>query len=93
MRKIKKIILDADVIIHFYKAGHLGLLPQIYSNKLYIVKDVLDEVILTTLDLLNRAYEKNLLDEGECDYFIYNVKSKGSRLPVNSIKEFRKLKK
>ncbi|MDA3882884.1 MAG: hypothetical protein PF481_06345 [Bacteroidales bacterium] len=165
--KNKKIILDADVIIHFFKAGHLGLLTQIYPNKLYLVKDVLTEVFkgklrieiensirmkfieeldfssdikviseyarlkkkygpgesacmayckfnndvlassnlkdikryceendiqyLTTLDFLNTAYEKGLLTESDCDYFIYNVKSKGSKLPVDSIKEFRKL--
>jgi len=167
IEKHKKIILDADVIIHFFKAGHLGLLTQIYANKLYLVKDVLTEVFkgelrnqienslrmklieeldfssdmkvlaeyaklkrlygpgesacmayckfnddvlassnlkdikeyceenniqyLTTLDFLNTAYEKGLLNEADCDYFIYKVKSQGSKLPVNSIKEFRNL--
>jgi len=167
IEKNKKIILDADVIIHFFKAGHLGLLTQIYPNKLYLVKDVLTEVFkgelriqienslrmklieeldfstdmkvlseyaklkrlygpgesacmayckfnndvlassnlkdikeyciknniqyLTTLDFLNTAYEKELLNEADCNYFIYNVKSQGSKLPVDSIEEFRKL--
>ena len=39
MKKIdpkKKIILDADVIIHFSKGGALGRLPHIFSNKMYI---------------------------------------------------------
>ena len=165
--KKKKIILDADVIIHFFKAGHLGLLTQIYPNKLYLVKDVLTEIFkgelrnqiensirmkfieeldfssdikviseyaklkkiygpgesacmayckfnndvlassnlkdikeyckenniqyLTTMDFLNTAYERNLLSESDCDYFIYNVKSKGSILPVDSIQEFKQL--
>jgi len=167
IEKNKKIILDADVIIHFFKAGHLGLLTQIYPNKLYIVKDVFTEVFkgelrnqiensirmklieeldfskdikvlseyaklkklygpgesacmafckfnndvlassnlkdikqyceenkiqyLTTLDFLNAAYKKGLLNEADCDYFIYNVISKGSKLPVTSIREYWKL--
>ena len=167
IEKNKKIILDADVIIHFFKAGHLGLLTQIYPNKLYLVKDVLTEVFkgklrnqiensirmkfieeldfstdmkvlseyaklkrqygpgesaclayckfnndvlassnlkdikkycednniqyLTTLDFLNTAYENDLLNKADCDYFIYNVTSQGSKLPVASIEEFRNL--
>lgn len=42
MKKIdanKKILLDADVIIHFCKADCIGTLPQIYTNK-YFVPDV-----------------------------------------------------
>lgn len=163
--KKKKIILDADVIIHFYKGEHLGLLTQIYPNKLFIVKDVLIEVLkgklrfqiekalimklikeldissdlrvlkeyaklkkqfglgesasmayckynndvlassnlkdikkycednniqyLTTMDFINAAFEKELLNESDCDYFIYNVISKGSKLPFNTIAEYR----
>lgn len=47
---------------------------------------------LTTMDFINSAYEQKMLDESECDYFIYNVKSKGSILPCNTIKEYRNLK-
>ena len=43
---------------------------------------------LTTMDLLSTAYQKGILDEAECDLFIYLVKSGGSKLPYNSIKEF-----
>ncbi|MFA6832756.1 MAG: hypothetical protein WCR36_10920 [Bacteroidaceae bacterium] len=32
-----RIILDADVIIHFAKAGYLGVLPTILSNYDYVV--------------------------------------------------------
>lgn len=165
IKKGKKIILDADVIIHFYKAGHLGVLTQIYPNQLFLVKDVLNEVFkgdirsqiemslkmqvikeldisgdlkvlkeyaslkkrfgpgesacmayckfnddvlassnlkdikkycadnkiqyLTTMDFLNAAYEKEILNEADCDLFIYNVKSKGSKLPFSTLKAFR----
>ena len=39
MKKIdpnKKIILDADVIIHFVKGGLIGVLPNILPNKMYV---------------------------------------------------------
>lgn len=165
----KKIVLDADVIIHFWKGGKLSLLPLIYKKNRYILlkqvykeisngklkndlitilnwkkieefdistnMDVLKEFAflkkrfgigesacmayckynkdvlassnlkdiktycknnkiqyLTTMDFINSAYEQKMLDEAECDYFIYNVKSKGSILPCNKIKEYRNLK-
>lgn len=162
----KKIIVDADVIIHFSKGEQLYLLPKIFPNRLCILKDVFLEVFkgvlrieierllqmklleeldfscdvnvlkeyarlkktfgagesacmayckynrdvlassnirdiktyceengityLTTMDFLNAAFEKALLDEAECDYFIYNVISKDSKLPFKTIAEFRK---
>lgn len=40
-----KIVLDADVIIHFSKGGLLSLLPQIFPEYEYIVLDkVYDEL-------------------------------------------------
>jgi hypothetical protein len=39
MRKTK-IILDADVIIHFSKGGYLNILPKIFSNYDFVVLDV-----------------------------------------------------
>ena len=160
----KKILLDADVIIHFIKGEQIGILNKIFPNKLYILDVVFSEVFqgaqrpmvenlikmrfieelsfdndfivlkeyarlkkiynngesacmayckyhndvlassnlsdiklyceenkiqyLTTMDFIHQAYIDELMDEAECDYFIYNVKSKGSKLPVNSIKEY-----
>lgn len=43
---------------------------------------------LTTMDFLYEAYNKGLLSEPDFDYFIYNVKSKGSKLPINNLKEY-----
>ncbi len=40
----KKIILDSDVIIHFYKGDLLALLKDIFPNELFIVKEVFREV-------------------------------------------------
>ncbi|WP_157482552.1 hypothetical protein [Geofilum rubicundum] len=162
----KKIIVDADVIIHFSKGEQLFLLPQIFPNRLCILKDVFLEVFkgvlrteiekllqmnfleeidfssdidvikeyaklkkmfgpgesacmayckfhqdvlassnlkdikqyckdngityLTTMDFLNAAFEKQLLNENECDYFIFNVLSRGSKLPFKTLADYRK---
>jgi rRNA-processing protein FCF1 len=46
MKKIdpkKKIILDADVIIHFVKGGLIGTLPNILPNKMYVPDVVYQE--------------------------------------------------
>jgi len=43
---------------------------------------------LTTMDFVYEAYSKELLTEADCDFFIYNVKSKGSKLPCDTIKEY-----
>jgi predicted nucleic acid-binding protein len=43
---------------------------------------------ITTMDLLAEAFKKGMLTEKECDNFITLVKSKNSKLPVNSIQEF-----
>lgn len=152
-----RIVLDADVIIHFSKGGLLSLLPQIFPeyeyivldkvyNELSSVKNQLDNQIqffgnitkveftptaeimreyavlkskfgdgesacmaycrytaniigssnlrdirnyctdygityLTTLDFLYYAWHRGLLTEKDCEDFIQDVTSKGSRLP------------
>lgn len=167
MKKIdpkKKIILDADVIIHFSKGGALGQLPHIFPNKMYVPDIVFHEALsreykievnnlfnfklveeleinnninvfreynqlkkkfgkgesacmaycrfnkdvigssnlkdikqycednsityLTTMDFLAEAYRTGKMDEAACDFFIYTVKLKGSRLPNVTIAEF-----
>ena len=149
----KKILLDADVIIHFCKGNAIGILPLIFPNKLYVPDIVYKEAIsdkfkieinnllqfklieeleikaeinvsreydrlqkaglgkgesaclaycryhndvvgssnlkdihrycnehgivyLTTMDFLAEALRKELLNEADCDFFIYNVKVK-----------------
>lgn len=47
---------------------------------------------LTTMDILLIGFEKGVITEEECDYFIYKVKSSGSKLPVNSINDYIKMK-
>lgn len=43
----------------------------------------------TTMDILLRAVDSEILSEADADYFIYNVKMSGSKLPCNSIKEYQ----
>lgn len=46
MEAAKKILLDADVIIHFFKGGHLSLLPNIFPNDFFICDIILEHEIL-----------------------------------------------
>lgn len=52
-------------------------------------------VFYTTMDLLLELYKKKLISEADCDLFIYDVKTKGSRLihHINTIKEYEEMKK
>jgi hypothetical protein len=52
----------------------------------YCIENKID--YLTTMDFLEYAHQNKILSEADCDYFIYNVKSKDSRLPYNSMKEY-----
>lgn len=45
---------------------------------------------ITTMDILVTAMNSGIMTEADCDFFIYNVKSKGSRLPCNTIQEYIK---
>lgn len=165
----RKIILDADVIIHFIKGDRIGILSSIFPNKLYLIDVVFEEVFkgklrtqvenlfkfhmvydlsisndmdvireyarlkkiydpgesacmaycrfhkdvlassnlkdikryckengiqyLTTMDFLLAAYQKGILDEAECDLFICDVKSRGSKLPCDTLKGFLESKR
>ncbi len=68
----------------------------IASSNLKDIKKYCEEnriTYLTTMDVLVDGISKGNLSEKECDAFIATVKSKGHKLPTNSIKEYRKLKK
>lgn len=165
----QKIILDADVVIHFLKADKLSMLPDIFDNKLYMPDVVFEETFhgdsktqvenllrfkfvqelsikgdkqilveyvrlknkgygkgesacmayclfnkdviassnlkdikdycnqnnityLTTMDFLEEALLKSLLSIQECDKFISQVLSKGSKLPCKSMAEYARYK-
>jgi len=52
----------------------------------YCIENGID--YLTTMDFLEWAHKNRILTEAECDEFIYNVISKGSRLPYKSMKDY-----
>lgn len=49
-------------------------------------------VYLTTMDILIDALEKEMLTENECNEFITQVKKRKSKLPVDTIGEYKKLR-
>lgn len=53
--------------------------------------DVNSIVYLTTMDILCDALEKGILSEIECNKFITDVKAKGSKLPVSTMAEYKKI--
>jgi predicted nucleic acid-binding protein len=46
----------------------------------------------TTMDILMDALDKEMLTEDECNEFISQVKKRNSKLPVNTIDEYRGMK-
>ena len=61
----KKIILDADVIIHFLRGCQIGILHQIYPNKLYVPDVVFEETFfgsdkITLLNLFEYGFVNSL---------------------------------
>jgi hypothetical protein len=43
--RIVYILLDADVVIHFYKADRLSVLQQLYKGRLLVLDLVLEELM------------------------------------------------
>ena len=58
--KKTKIVLDADVIIHFAKGGRLDMLPKILPEYQFMVLDVVKkEIPLMLMSLLQKVIEKD----------------------------------
>ena len=67
----------------------------IASSNLKDIKDYCTQygiTYYTTMDILVEALNKKIFTETECNDFITNVKSKGSKLPCHSIQEYLKMK-
>lgn len=63
MKKVdpnKKIILDADVVIHFLRGGQIGILPAIFPNTLYMPDVVFEETFFGN----DKVAVKNLFQYG-----------------------------
>ena len=63
----KKILFDADVIIHFMKSGRIDILPKLFKNEICIpdmVKDELSRIKSTReyIDNFIRMYKIEIID-------------------------------
>lgn len=92
-----KIVLDADVIIHFAKGELLSILPDIFPEYKFVVldivynegnlKDITDYcekyniTYLTTIDFLYYGIIKKIITKEQAEEFITKVTGKGSKLP------------
>ncbi|WP_421773739.1 hypothetical protein [Gracilimonas sp.] len=67
MSNSKLVLLDADVIIHFFKGGKLSLIPEIVSpHKLCLLKAVYDEILPGTLKSdVDKLITFKLIEEAE----------------------------
>ena len=79
------ILLDADVVIHFFKAERLSLLFELYPNRLYMLDVVLKELLdnRTMRDQVENLFTFKHVEE---------IKFTTS-LPVNVFSEYIQLKK
>ena len=66
MEKVK-IILDADVLIHFAKAGRMSMLPEILPEYDHVVLNVVYDEIKALQDQLDRQMCQTT------DYLSYNA--------------------
>lgn len=67
----------------------------IASSNLADIKDYCDKngiTYLTTMDILIDGVSAGILSDKDCDKFILEVKRKRSKLPTNTIQEYRKIK-
>lgn len=90
--RLKKTFGDGESACMAYCKHHKDILA---SSNLRDIKDYCTEhaiEYLTTMDFLYEAFQTALMDEAACDYFIYEVKSQGSKLPVDTIKAYQALK-
>ena len=60
MGKKTKIVLDADVIVHFAKGGKLDMLPRILPEYQFIVLDVVKkEIPVLVLSVLQKCISQD----------------------------------
>lgn len=78
----KKIIVDADVIIHFIKGEQLGILTSVFPNELYLLDYVFKEVFFGQ----SKTQVENLIRYKR----IQELKFDGD---INVVTEFAKLKR
>lgn len=81
-----KILLDADVVIHFIKGGACRCC-RIFCRLINLPFWILCWIgsYLSTMDLLYLACHRKVMTEQACDRFIADVLRQGSKLPVSKL--------
>jgi predicted nucleic acid-binding protein len=77
----KKIILDADVVIHFLRGGQVGILHTIFPNKLYMPDVVFEETFfgrdkVSVANLFNYGFVKPLEIKSNKQVFLEYIRLK-----------------
>lgn len=68
----------------------------IASSNLKDIKEYCENnsiIYITTMDILLEAVESGKISESECDQIIHKVKVKKSKLPVDNLADYRKIKR
>ena len=107
--EIKDFSGDIDIIREYallkkqFGDGESACMAVAKYDKQYIASSNLSDIrayciengitYLTTMDILLDGVSNNILTDGDCNQFISEVKGKGSKLPTNTIQEYRKIKK
>ena len=82
MEKVK-IILDADVLIHFAKAERLNMLPEILPEYEHVVLST-----VYTIGFLYYGIKRGKMSLEECEQFVKDVVAKGSKLPTVDFEKY-----
>jgi predicted nucleic acid-binding protein len=98
----KNIILEYAILSKKFGEGESACMAVAKFQKQFIASSNLKDIksfcethgitYLTTMDILIQAINNNIMTENECNEFITEVKLKGSKLPCNTILEYRRLK-
>jgi hypothetical protein len=96
----KQVGMEYAKLIKTYGKGESACMAYCKFNKDILASSNLKDIAkycednginyLTTIDFLAEALKANQLTEQECNDFIRNVKSAGSKLPVDTLAEYLK---
>jgi len=96
----KQVTIEYSRLIKSFGKGESACMSYCKYNKDILASSNLKDIskycedngisYLTTMDFLAEALKSKQLTEQECDDFIKNVKTAGSKLPVNTISEYLK---
>jgi len=94
----KEVVLEYAKLIKTFGKGESACMAYCKFNKDILASSNLKDIAkycenngityLTTMDFLAEALKANQLTEQECNEFIRNLKSAGSKLPVDTIADY-----